>query len=67
VLVLAGIFMPESEFKAVANGKEINNNKSSVNTEERIQPIEPTWKSLLMPFNPALAARAFTLNILLHL
>jgi hypothetical protein len=31
--------MPESEFKAAANGKGID--KSSVNIEERIQPIGP--------------------------
>ena len=31
--------MPESEFKAAANGKGID--KSPVNIEERIQPIGP--------------------------
>jgi hypothetical protein len=38
--VFAGILMPESELKAAANGKGID--KSSVNIEERIQPIGPT-------------------------
>jgi hypothetical protein len=37
--VFVGILMPESEFKAAANGKGIA--KSSVNIEERIQPIGP--------------------------
>jgi hypothetical protein len=38
--MFTGILMPESEFKAAANGKGIA--KSSVNIEERIQPIGPT-------------------------